>query len=94
VGLFDIDTKEICDYMAHKYHRIAEGLVQIISKRVIASTNEHLEAFRDIETKIKRSTSNIEEASELKDYLETPVAVEIEKMRAEVTRNAEIYVLL
>lgn len=40
--MFDIDTKEICDYLANKYHRIAEGLIKIISKRVIISTNEHL----------------------------------------------------
>lgn len=46
VGMFDIDTKEICDYMAGKYRRIALGLIQIISKRVIAATNQHLEGFR------------------------------------------------
>ena len=39
-------------------------------------------------------TTNIEEVSELKDYLDGSVAVEIEKMRGEVTRNAEVYVLM
>ena len=54
----------------------------IISKRVIQATNEHIENFKEVENKIKKVTVNIEEASELKDYLDAPVNVEIEKMRA------------
>jgi len=63
--------------MAGKYGKIAAGLIKTISKRVIASTVEQLEGFKEIEHKIKRQTMNIEEASELKDYLEGPVAIEI-----------------
>lgn len=63
--------------MANKYHRIAQGLIKVISKRVIRSTVEQLEGFKDIEAKIKKATVNIEEVSELKDYLEGPVALEI-----------------
>ena len=39
MGLFDIQTKEISDYLAEKYKRIAQGLTTIISKRVILATN-------------------------------------------------------
>lgn len=74
--------------MASKYGKIAHGLIKTISKRVIASTIEHLEGFKEIEQKIKRQTINIEEASELKDYLDGPVAVQIQKMRVEVNKNA------
>lgn len=48
VGLFEIETKEICDYMANKYHRIAQGLIRVISKRVIRSTIEQIEGFKEI----------------------------------------------
>lgn len=61
--------------MANKYHKIAQGLIKVISKRVIRSTVEQLEGFKEIEGKIKKATINIEEVSELKDYLEGPVAV-------------------
>lgn len=94
VGMFEIETKEICDYMSNKYNRIAQGLIKVISKRVIKSTVEQLEGFRDIENKIKKNTLNIEEASELKDYLDAPVVAEIEKMKVEVNRNAEVYILM
>lgn len=80
--------------MASKYGKIAHGLIKTISKRVIASTVEQLEGFKEIEHKIKRQTVNIEEGSELKDYLDGPVTIEIQKMRAEVNRNAEVYILL
>jgi hypothetical protein len=46
--LFDIETKEICDFMANKYAKIGNGLIKAISKRVIASTVEHLEGFKEI----------------------------------------------
>lgn len=50
--------------------------------------------FTDIENKIKKNTANIEQASELKDYLDGPVTMEVEKIRAEVIKNAEVYTLL
>lgn len=50
--------------------------------------------FTDIENKIKKITANIEQASELKDYLDGPVTMEVEKIRAEVIKNAEVYTLL
>lgn len=34
--------------MANKYNKIALGLIKTISKRVIASTAEHIEGFREI----------------------------------------------
>jgi hypothetical protein len=46
--------------MANKYHRIAQGLIKVISKRVIRSTVEQIEGFKEIEGKIKRITLNIE----------------------------------
>lgn len=67
--------------MAKKYRRIANGLTKAISKRVIKSTKEQIDGFRTIEAKIKKATNNIEEASELKEYLENQVALEIEKMK-------------
>jgi hypothetical protein len=36
--MFEIETKEICDYMANKYMKIALGLIKVISKRVINAT--------------------------------------------------------
>ena len=55
--------------MANKYHKIAQGLIKVISKRVIKSTVQQIEGFKQIEAKIKKATLNIEEVSELKDYL-------------------------
>lgn len=46
--MFDIQTQEISDYLAEKYGKIAQGLTTIIAKRVITSTQEHLEGFREI----------------------------------------------
>lgn len=92
--MFDIETKEICDYLTAKYARIASGLEKVIANRVVKSTNEQLEEFAEIEKKIKKLTVNIEEASELKDYLDTSASMEIEKIRVELKKNAEVYTLL
>jgi hypothetical protein len=46
--------------MASKYHKIAQGLIKVISKRVIHSTIEQIEGFKEIEAKIKKNTLNIE----------------------------------
>lgn len=92
--MFEIETKQICDYMANKYNKIAQGLIKVISKKVIKSTVEQLEGFKEIQNKIKKPTANIEESSELKDYLEGSVSVEIEKMKVEVNKNAEVYIMM
>lgn len=41
----------------------------MISKRVIKSTIEQLDQFKTLEQRIRKVTSNIEEVSELKDFL-------------------------
>lgn len=45
MGVFDIDTKEICDYLTAKYGKIAAGLERVIANRVTKSTAEQLEQF-------------------------------------------------
>lgn len=92
--MFEIETKEICDFLTAKYAKIAMGLERVIANRVVKSTVEQLQMFTDIENKIKKVTHTIEEASELKDYLDGPVALEVEKIRAEIVKNAEVYTLL
>ena len=59
MGVFDIETKEICDYLTAKYAKIASGLEKVIANRVIKSTIEQLEQFAVIEAKIKKTTTNI-----------------------------------
>lgn len=34
--------------MANKYNKIAQGLIKVISKKVIKSTIEQLEGFKEI----------------------------------------------
>lgn len=46
--------------MVSKYHKIAHGLIKVISKKVIKSTMEQIEGFKEIENKIKKNTINIE----------------------------------
>jgi len=60
----------------------------------MAITNAQLEHFESIQEKINKPTSTIEESSELKEYMETTGATEIEKLRVEINKNAEIYTIL
>ena len=49
----------------------------------------------DLKVTLKiKLTANIEEASELKDYLDGPVIMEVEKIRVDIKKNAEVYNLL
>lgn len=38
VGIFEIETKDISDFLQNKYRTIAQGLIKVIAKRVIKST--------------------------------------------------------
>ena len=42
VGLFEIETREISDFLQNKYRTIAQGLIKVIANRVIKSTREQL----------------------------------------------------
>lgn len=69
IGIFEVETKEVSDYISEKYAKIAKGLTKVIANRVTAITNTQLEHFEQIQEKINKPTGNIEEASELKEFL-------------------------
>ena len=94
IGIFEVETKEVSDYISEKYAKIAKGLTKVIANRVTAITNTQLEHFERIQEKINKPTGNIEEASELKEFLETTGTTEVEKLRVEINKNAEIYNIL
>lgn len=89
-----METKEISDYMANKYKRIAQGLTKVIANRVVAITNSHLKQFEEINKRIDVETVNIEEASELKEFMEGQAMIEIAKLRNEIEKNIELYTIL
>lgn len=45
IGIFEVETKEVSDYIAEKYAKIAKGLTKVIANRVTATTISQLETF-------------------------------------------------
>jgi hypothetical protein len=59
IGIFEVETKEVSEYISEKYARIAKGLTKVIANRVTAITNSQLEHFQTIQDKINKATANI-----------------------------------
>ena len=68
--------------MANKYKKIAQGLTKVIANKVIANTSAILGQFEEINKRIDLETTNIEEASELKEFMEGQAVIEIAKLKS------------
>lgn len=59
VGLFEIETREICEYLTNKYVKIATGLQRVIGNRITRLTVQQLQQFNEIQMKIRKNTNSI-----------------------------------
>jgi len=68
-SVFKISTKVIRDMLAAKHAKIAQAQIELIAKIAKATSNNIIEEFEKSSIKVESVPKNIEELSQIRDYM-------------------------
>ncbi|KAL4427402.1 hypothetical protein ABPG74_009674 [Tetrahymena malaccensis] len=90
VSFFQIQTNEILGYLCEKYYQLQKNFIEMIAKKARMQTQAITNTFIQIQKRIKEIPQNIEELTELKEYM-LNVPMELEKVKIEMNKCFDIY---
>jgi dynein heavy chain len=93
VSCFLINNQEIINKLAGNYKQMRKNLEDLIARRARTKTYNLLSEFIDIEKRIRSLPKNIEELTELNEFLNA-LPGKLEKMNEEIKSSMEIYDIL
>jgi hypothetical protein len=93
ISIFRVSCKEIRNKLVEKHLKIAKDEVDLIAKRAKITANELLAAFEKMSMKIESHPKDIEELTNLKDYM-AAIPNDIEKMGKDIKECLAIYEIL
>jgi dynein heavy chain len=89
-SVFKVSTKVIRDMLAAKHAKIAEEQIVLISKIAKATSDKILDDFEKSNMKVEGVPKNIEELSNIKEYMQG-LPKELEKKQNEIKNCMKIY---
>jgi hypothetical protein len=93
VSMFQVNVGTIRDVIAAKHTWIAEQEVELIAKMAKRMANGTIDAFYKINDKINSSPKDIEELSQIRDFM-LSVPSEIEKLDGQIKLGMQVYGIL
>ena len=86
VSCFEVHCKEVRNTLAGKHISFVKHLIEMIAQKARDNTVKMLEEFRKMQREISKPPKDIEELTEIKDFI-SRVPIEIEKMKQEIEQN-------
>jgi dynein heavy chain len=93
VSCFEVHCKEVRSTLAGKHINFVKYLIEMIAQKARDGTVKMLEEFRKMHREISKPPKDIEELTEIKDYI-SRVPVEIEKMKQDIEQNMSTFSIL
>lgn len=93
VSMFQVNVGTIRDAICQKHTMIAEQEIELIAKMAKRMANGTIDAFFKINDKINSSPNNIEELSQIRDFMQS-VPAEIEKLDVSIKQGMQVYQIL
>ena len=93
VSFFRVNCKTIRDSLSEKHNKIADEMVEIISKMAKAKAIKTIHEFDKINVQIETSPADIEELSKIKETMEA-APKDVEKLRLEINACVVVYEIL
>ena len=93
VSCFEVHCKEVRSTLAGKHITFVKHLIEMIAQKARDATLKMLEEFRKMHREISKPPKDIEELTEIKDYI-SRVPAEIEKMKQEIEQNMSTFSIL
>jgi len=93
VSYFKVNCKDIRILFAGKHASIVDKEIKLIAQRARDKNSELSLRFEDMEAKIRKTPSSIEELTEIKEYM-AALPAEVAKEKVEIAECVDIYNLL
>ena len=93
VSMFQVNVGTIRDEICKKHQMIAEQEIELIAKMAKRMANATIDSFYKINDKINSSPNNIEELSQIRDFMGS-VPSEIEKLDVSIKQGMQVYAIL
>lgn len=82
VGFFQVNCKEVCDFLVKKYQKLQKSLKEIIAKRAKLESKNIIDQFLVIQNKVNKKPTDIESLTEVKEFINNEVPNEMESLQA------------
>jgi len=79
--------------LADKHISIANQEIEIIAKRARTQADETLKTFVEINAKIEKKPTDIEDLTAIKEFMAT-VPNELEKIQGDINQTLDVYAIL
>ena len=93
VSCFEVHCKEVRNTLAGKHISFVKHLIEMIAQKSRDATVKMLEEFRKMHREISRPPKDIEELTEIKDYI-SRIPAELEKIRLDIEQNMTTFAML
>jgi dynein heavy chain len=94
VSCFQINCKELISFLSGKYQDLSKRLIDLIARKARESTVSIFQQLADIQKEINKNSANIEELTELNEYIENDLPNLLEKIKLETQSCIDIYGIL
>lgn len=94
VSFFQVNCKEICDFIIKKYQKQQKSLKEVIAKRAKLDSKVILDQFNMIQSKIAKKPQDIESLTEVKDFIANDVPTELENLQVQMEECMKIFDIL
>jgi hypothetical protein len=93
ISFFKVNCKTIRDSLSDKHTRIANEMIEIISKMAKSKAVKIMDEFDKINVQIETQPSDIEELSRIRETMQS-APNDIAKLQSEIAANIRIYEIL
>jgi len=93
VSCFMVNCKELVATLAGRYAALQKNLLDFIARRARERTQKLMTTFKQMERKILTQPENIEDLTNLKEYL-AQIPLELEKIKVDINGCVDVYGIL
>ena len=69
VSVFEINCKEIKEFLSEKYQTLTKNLIDMIAKKAKSDSQTIFNTFQQMEMRLKEKPQDIEKLTDIKDYI-------------------------
>ena len=91
VSCFQINCKELIRFCCGKYQDLNKRLIDLIARRARESTARIFQQLNDTQKELRRNPANIEELTDLNEYIGNTLPNHIEKIKIETQLCMEVF---
>lgn len=93
VSMFRVNCRGIRDIIADKHTKIADEIIELISKKAKKMANETMDSFDRLNLAIESAPKDIEDLASIKDQMGSAPG-EIQKLKNEIASGMKVYGIL